>query len=90
MKTLSWIIYLCVNNLPGMQYQHFVHIDRLSHAPQDQNSPKLTPKIQKKPCWCSTFLSALNFILLLLRRNVHTALQLFAMRLAVFLKVFSR
>lgn len=37
-----------MKTLPGMQYQRFVHIDRLSHAPQDQNSPKLTPKIQKK------------------------------------------
>lgn len=82
------MIHTYASKLPGMQCQHFVHIDRRSHAPQDQSSPKQTPTIQTKH-WCLTSFSALNF-LLLLRQNVHTALQLFAMRLAVFLKVFSR
>lgn len=79
---------------PERRCRHFFHTGRLFHELLGPSSPAWTPsnkdvqqstKKEKNTARLSSVAEQFMW-----KQNVHTALQLCAMRLAVFLKVFSR
>lgn len=67
-------------NIPSVLVSDLVHvrvrIDQNGHLWQKEENEEESSVCVRSRVWC--------------RQNVHTALQLLAMRLAVFLKVFSK
>ncbi len=80
---------------PEMRCQRSFHTEKQFHELQDPNLQEWKPSMKEKKqstknikVWKPRLFT--NSAIFVWRQNVHTALQLFAIRLAVFLKVFSR